>query len=245
MPFFWGAYQMAPWCNRTDARPTTVAGATVNLPPNFRDGTAIHGQVYLREWSADGDDAFSVRGGGGGGWPWPYTVRAHFAVDGLEVRIRQSVQNTGETTMPAGLGLHPWFMKPVEVAIDAARVFDRNSGSRPEPEPVSGKLDRRSLSKLPDNLDATWAALGDPPVKLRWPELGIGATMSVASTNTFVVAASPIELDAIALEPQTHAPDGLRRLARGETGALEWVEPGSSLTLETRLTFESIQEDRP
>jgi aldose 1-epimerase len=243
-PFFWGAYVMAPWCGRIEARPTDVTGVVVDLPPNFRDGTAIHGQVYLRSWSVAGNGEFWC-GGGGDGWPWPYVARAHFAVDGSTVRITQSVHNVGDRVMPAGVGLHPWLRKPVEVAISAGLVFDTNSGSPVSPAAVQGELDRRSLSEMPDDLDATWTGLSDPPLELRWPELGIGATMSVSPTGAYVVAASPGELDAIAVEPQTHAPDGLRRLVKGESGALAWVEPGASLTLETRLTFATIQEERP
>jgi aldose 1-epimerase len=243
-PFFWGAYQMAPWCNRIAARPTSVAGETVDLAPNFRDGTAIHGQVYLRAWNMDGSGEFSCAGGGDG-WPWPYVARAHFAVDGREIRIRQSIHNVGDSAMPAGLGLHPWFRKRVQVAINARQVFDTNWGSAPAPEPIRGKLDLRSLAEMPADLDGTWTGLSRPPVRLLWPEFGIGATMDIEAPSTFVVAASPSELDAIAVEPQTHAPDGLRRFANHETGALALVEPGSSLTLETRLTFEPTQEDRP
>ena len=45
-PFFWGAFVMAPWCNRVAPGPLVVGESEVNLAPNFRDGSAIHGQVY-------------------------------------------------------------------------------------------------------------------------------------------------------------------------------------------------------
>ena len=51
-PFFWGAYVMAPWCNRIEARPTRIGAREVDLASNFPDGTAIHGQVYARPWTA-------------------------------------------------------------------------------------------------------------------------------------------------------------------------------------------------
>ena len=41
-PFSWGAYVMAPWTNRADPSPMTIAGRRIDLAPNFPDGTAIH-----------------------------------------------------------------------------------------------------------------------------------------------------------------------------------------------------------
>ncbi len=72
-PFFWGAYVMAPWCNRVAAHPFEVAGRTVDLAPNFPDGTAIHGQVYARPWLISPEGSMRI-GGGGNGWPWAYEV---------------------------------------------------------------------------------------------------------------------------------------------------------------------------
>ena len=73
-PFFWGSYVMAPWCNRIEARPTAIGSRTVDLASNFPDGSAIHGQVYLRPWTRADDGSFVVSGGGDG-WPWTYDVR--------------------------------------------------------------------------------------------------------------------------------------------------------------------------
>lgn len=54
-PFRWGAYVMAPWCNRIAAVRTDVNGETVSVPSNFPDGTAIHGQVYDARWDVEAD----------------------------------------------------------------------------------------------------------------------------------------------------------------------------------------------
>jgi aldose 1-epimerase len=241
-PFFWGGYQMAPWCNRITTRPVDVAGATVDLPANFRDGTAIHGQVYARPWEA-GDHGWFHCSGGGDGWPWPYSVSSRIGVVGREVRIEQSVLNQSDGQMPAGVGLHLWFTLPVEVAIDADLVFESNADSQASPSPVRGEFDRRELEAMPPALDATWARLGSPPVRLHWPALGIAASMTAVARTSYIVAASPADLPAIAVEPQTHAPNGLRRLINGEPGALDLLDAGGTLTLETRLTFNRTEEE--
>jgi galactose mutarotase-like enzyme len=93
---------------------------------------------------------------------------------------------------------------------------------------------------MASGLDATWTALADPPVELRWPETGIRVTMRVSAPTVHIVAASPPELDAIAVEPQTHAPYGLRRLLAGQPGGMVTLEPGASLELAVELVFDRL-----
>ena len=241
-PFFWGGYVMAPWGGRIDASPTPVAGRVVDVPANFPDGTAIHGQVHSIRWDVVGDGELAATGGGDG-WPWRYSVRSHFAVVGRSLRIEQTVTNDDDSPMPAGVGLHPWFRRPVNVRIAADLVFDSNTHSSAAPRSAAGKWDARGPAGMSDDLDATWARLGEPPVTLTWSGIGVRATMWMAARTAFVVAASPRELDAIAVEPQTHAPQGLRRLINVEPGAMALLEPGGSLSLTTNFTFEKTQEE--
>jgi aldose 1-epimerase len=243
-PYFWGSYPMAPWCNRVAAGQATVAGHDLDLPVTFSDGTAIHGQVSRVPWAEDGDASFRVQAGGDG-WPWPYEVRQAIEVDDNSVVVQLRLTNLADDPMPAGIGLHPWFRRPIRVAIDAAGVHRSNLEPSARPEPVAGRLDRRRLGTLPDGLDAAWTGLADPPVVLAWPAAGLRATFRVSPTVRYLVAASPGEIEAVAIEPQTHAPAGLRRLLNQEPGALELLDPGATLALTVRLVFERGKHDRP
>ncbi len=236
-PFGWGAYVMAPWCNRIAAVPTVVGGELVALPANFEDGTAIHGQVYAAAWHAATDGALTVRGGGNG-WPWPYECRIQFAIRDAVVTIALSLTNLAKVPMPAGIGLHPWFRRPLDVRIDASRVIASNSDPEAISEPVAGRLDLRTMQPMPPDLDAAWTALGDQAVELRWPALGVSATLRARSGGElWIVAASPAALDAVAIEPQTHAPYGLGRLLRHAPGSMPLLDPGASAHLVTELAF--------
>ena len=235
-PFFWGAYVMAPWCGRSAAGPLTVAGRTVDLAPNFPDGTAIHGQVYGRAWAQVGDAAFEVEAGGDG-WPWRYRVRFEVAIRAAVIASRLTLTNIDDGLMPAGLGLHPWFRRPLDAAIRARSVFGSNEQSPTHPSPVAGALDLRDQCPFPTGLDATWTDLDAPPsVVLSWPAWGMRADL--ATSGAFIVAASPPEPDAVAIEPQTHAPNGLRRTIAGEPGGLTRLAAGASLGLDVRLAVE-------
>lgn len=244
-PFAWGGYVMAPWCNRIDPVPTVVGGSTVDVPANASDGSALHGQVYLAPWEEQASGVFEVQGGGDGtGWPWAYATRlevtAADAGEGrAEVTFGQVLINLSERPMPGGIGFHPWFRAPLELSIAAARVLPSNLRADDPIEAVSGAFDLRSLQPMPSGLDATWLDPGQPPVRMRWPDLGISATLEVSSdAGLCIVAASPADSGAVAVEPETHAPQGIRRLLAGQPYGLTWMEPGQAMHLTTRLVFE-------
>jgi aldose 1-epimerase len=238
-PFFWGAYPMAPWCNRAVAGEGQVAGERVRLKPNFPDGSAIHGLVSSAPWEVrDQGKELAVRAGGPGtGWPWQFevTLRPTVAASLLELDYR--VANLAERPMPAGIGLHPWFRRPLEVRLPAALVYPANTGSAPEPEQVAGDLDLRRLAPPAADLDGSWTALSEGAFELAWPSVGVEARVEVTTNadRPVVALASPEGIEAVAIEPQTHGPDPLRRLERGEPDAPLLLEPGGEIRLVIRV----------
>jgi aldose 1-epimerase len=246
-PIFWGSYVMAPWCNRMEGGTRVSVGSRVVEPaPNFPDGTAIHGQVFARPWQHDGEGSFAMRAGGDG-WPWEYEVRQRIRVPPGEDRLHleHRLTNRSDEAMPAGIGIHPWFLRPLRIAIAAERVYAANTAPEREPVPVSGPFDLRRMRDVPDDLDGCWAEVGDPAVSLRWPAVGLAATLRArvrlggggAAPAVHIVVASPSHLDAVGVEPQTNAPGGLRRLLDGAPGGLVMLGPGEALGLDVELGF--------
>lgn len=243
-PILWGGYVMAPWCNRIVAARTAIAGREVHLAANHSDGSVLHGQVLLAPWSLHGDGRLVARAGGDG-WPWRYETSLRATPAESCLTIDQRLTNLDDGPMPAGLGLHPWFRSPVDVRIDADLVLASNTDPAAELEAVAGDLDLRAWRRMPDAIDAAWPDPRDPAVELRWRELGLAATLRLqSSAGSAIVAASPIGLGAAAIEPQTHLPQGLRRLGRGEPGALELLAPGATLRLTTEWRFRQTSRDR-
>ena len=243
-PYDWGAYVMAPWCNRTPAEPIAVAGQTVSLASNWPDGTAIHGQVADARWEAtSGEGEYLVRGGGDG-WPWDYEVKTTIAVTGATVSLTSTLTNRSALPMPGGLGVHPWWRRPLRVAVDAAIVYPSNLEPAGIPAPVAGALDLRRLGAPADGLDGTWTAIGDRAVDLDWPDLGIRATLRLSATADHVAVATPQSLDAAAVEWQTHAPGGLARIVRGDRGAMKLLEPGEAMRIDAELVFRQAETVR-
>jgi aldose 1-epimerase len=228
---------MAPWCNRIAPGRMAVAGKELDLPVNFPDGTAIHGQVAQAAWEQVDAGRFRILGGGDG-WPWRYEVEQRFAIAGATLELTLGLTNRSDDPMPAGIGIHPWFRKPLRVAIGARGVHADNLATEAEPAPVSGRTDRRALEPMPDDLDGTWADLTEPPIELAWPETGLHGVITFDAPTRFVTAAAPAAVDAVAVEPQTHAPAGIRRLLNGEPGALALLPAGETLTLAIRMAFD-------
>jgi aldose 1-epimerase len=237
-PFFWGGYHMAPWCNRLDTGGSVhVFGQTVALSPNFPDGSAMHGQVHDQPWAICGDATFTTRGGAADGWPWCYDLTLHVTVHAARISLEYQLTNTSDEPMPAGVGFHPWFRHPALVRIPATHGFPVNANTPAVPQPMTGPLDLRAASLLPANLDASWTGLAEPEVEVVWPAERIAMTMSADTDDLVVVAAHPAQLATIAVEPQTHAPAGLRRLLRGEPHGLRLLAPGATLRFSVALTF--------
>jgi aldose 1-epimerase len=234
-PFFWGAYVMAPWCNRIAAAPVTVGSRVVDVPSNFPEGTAIHGQVYARPWTVDADGVACRCRAGGDDWPWTYEVSLRPRLDDAGLQVDLRLANRSEEPMPAGLGLHPWWRRPVEIAFRAGSVYPSNVDPPARPVPAVDAWDESRLGLPAAGLDATWTELAAPTVDLVWPELEVAATLALSRSASHVVMATPADSDATALEVQTHAPDGLRRLLAGDPGALRWLAPGAELRLELSL----------
>lgn len=246
-PFYWGGYHMQPWTNRIAPGPTRVGRRTMNLRPNFKDGTAIHGLHYVTPWNVDGPGQYSAGGGGDEdvGWPWPYDVRVTIGVDGSTLRIRHEVTNRADDPMPAGAGIHPWFPEPVEVRVRARRQIASNNDAHAPHEQVTPELDMSDFRALPEEADAAWSDVMQPAFELRWPAYAISAGLRTSPADVYVVAANPGTVNAVAVEPQTHAPWGMRRLLDGEPGGLTWLEPGATLTLESWLEFRRAEEAYP
>jgi aldose 1-epimerase len=236
-PFFWGGYVMAPWCNRVVAGPVVVGNRTISLASNFPDGSAIHGQVYDVPWQQAGPGTFEIEHDGDG-WPWRYGVAVEYRLDGRRLAITLTLRNLSDEPMPGGVGLHPWFPTPVQVRIDSALTYGSNNESLAEPIAVTGDLDLRRRQAMPARVDAAWADPGDPPVELWWPAYGLRASLRAPASALCIVAADAPERGAIAVEPQTHAPQGLRRLLNGEPGALTVLQPGQELVLPITIDFE-------
>src|SRR3954471_14530417 len=237
-PFVWGGYPMVPWGGRLSSGPLEVDGRVVDLPSNQPDGWALHGQAYDVPWQRVDDATLRFAGGREGGWPWAYEAQMSFAVEGAALTLDMRLTNTDDAPMPAGMALHPWFAGPPLLRIPANLAYDDNRISSPLATPVEGRLDLRTLRELEVGVDNTWTGLSEHATHVAWPDTGMRGEMSASSTHGLVFVAARLPgIDAFALEPQTHAPMGLRRMLNDEPDPMTRLAPGETLRLITTFSF--------
>jgi len=189
-PIRWGSYPMAPWAGRIRDGRFQFQGRTVHLPLNLPPH-AIHGTVFERPW--DVVDESSIAIDLGPSWPFAGRVTQRFAL--AEDHLRVELELEADEPMPAIVGWHPWFRRPVSLAVEPGRMLERGSNGLP-----TGAL----VAPTPPPWDDCFIELPSAP-RLTWPD-GLSLEITSSADHWVVYDESP---DGVCVEPQTGPPDGL------------------------------------
>ena len=201
-PIRWGSYPMSPWAGRIREGRFTFRGRDVQLPRNLPPH-AIHGTVFERPWTVDGPHALSIDLGPG--WPFAGRVVQRFALD--EGGLRVDLELEADEPMPVVVGWHPWFRRPVELAIEPGRMYERGADGLP-----TGRI----VTPGPRPWDDCLLDLAGPPV-LIWPD-GVRLAITSSADHWVVYDETP---QGVCVEPQTGPPDAVN------IGGATVVEPGT------------------
>lgn len=235
-PLRWGSYPMVPWCNRIPGGRLRFEGRTWPQPAEF-EGHAIHGRGFDVPWREVDQGVLELDDSGDAGYPWPYLARQVFEVMDTGLALELSLENRGDAPMPAGLGIHPWFAAHGALSVELpAELVYPSTGNLPTGNagPVDARTDLRSLGAPGWGVDECWTGLTDRRIGLRRDD-GLALDYRFSETADHVVLAAISELDAIAIEPQTHAVDGHARAERGEPGGIAVLAPGERLAVRYEL----------
>ena len=218
-------FPLVPFSGRiADAR-FTFMDETFELEPNFgSEPHAIHGQGWQHPWEVRHASERWVELGFRhrvAGTPLDYEARQSFRLqdDALEVEIR--VRNTGEGAMPAGLGLHPYFVRSPGVALQTRvshmwladeRNIPRERVALPEHLDFSSPRAIASL-ELDNGFDGF-----DGKAQIVWPETGRRLTLQADPLFDRLVIYIPPDKDFFCVEPATHANNGFNMLDGGADG---------------------------
>ncbi len=110
-----GSFPLIPFSNRILNGEFRFEGKSYSIPANWPEGdeNAIHGNGWQNEWlvqlqtKSSCELAFTSKEGW---WPWSYEARAKFELVDRKLIMSLGVRNTGDETMPVGLGFHPYFV---------------------------------------------------------------------------------------------------------------------------------------
>lgn len=231
-------FPLAPWCNRIRDGRFRFGERNVALTPNFPpEPHSLHGLSWQRAWAVEGlvenkcvlvDDY-----DGTGPWPWAYRAQQRVRLGPRGCAITLVLTNRSDQPMPAGIGLHPYFRRAPESAVEFAADYVLLSGADPLPTGISAPADHlgdwAAGSRLPpetvDHCFVGWhgrAVLHD--------DLGTISVSADGAPHLHVYA--PADGSALCLEPVTHTPDALNR-APDEIIVLP---PGCAASLTMRIS---------
>lgn len=210
-------FPFAPYCNRIRDGRFAFAGREIALPANFPpERHSIHGLAWQRPWwvesKAENKCVLVDEYDGGGPWPWAYLAEQRVRLGDKGCAITLVLTNRGETPMPAGIGLHPYFRRRegVRVSFRAEHVLLSDPECLPTgvTAPAGHFADFRQGSPLPaetiDHCFAEWsgkATIDD--------DLGAIAIDASGAPNLHLYA--PADGSALCLEPVSHTPDAPNR----------------------------------
>ena len=212
---------MVPWCNRA---PTTPCGgrSPAELPANFPDGSAIHGEVADAPWGGGRRVDAADRG------RWRCLAVAVRRARPLPRRFHElwtdgGARNLDDAPMPAGIGLH--VVRGCRAPPCLPMLTD-NIAPWARPQPVEPPYDLRRLDVMADGLDATWTELTSNSSTS--PAVAPAARCSGSARRQPSSSPPPRPTRTPAVEPQTHAPLALRRLVGHEPGRRRCWHPAMS-----------------
>jgi aldose 1-epimerase len=188
-PMQWGAFPMAPYAGRLRRGRLRHAGHEHRLPVNLAPHS-IHGTVFDRPWAVAADSSLSCPLGPR--WPFGGFARSRFELQADALRWTLEV-HAEEQPFPATAGFHPWFARPVELAVHPGAMYRRDGDGMP-----TGEL----VSPVPLPWDDCFVGLEASPV-LHIPG---GPTVTIEADADHWVIYTPAH--AVCVEPQTGPPDG-------------------------------------
>ena len=229
-------FPLVPYANRIADGRFVFGGREVELPvlDPFAPH-ALHGDGWLRPWTVEATDSASVTlslNGGGDHWPWRWTAVQTITLDEGGLRIDLAMTNDSDQPAPAGLGLHPYFVRPADgrLTLAADGVWLTDAREIPErlvsPAALVDWSGGQALASAPfvDHAYAGWSG--------RATIAGGGRVVTVAASDNchWTQVYAPLEADFVCVEPVTHRPDALNAPA-GEDAGVAVLAPGETLSI--------------
>ncbi len=112
-------YPLVPFSNRIRDGRLMFEGEQFQLARNWPGvGHPMHGDGWASAWDVVRADSRSAeiaclhdRAGDRGGWPFRYRARQSYRLTDESLTIRISLENLEDRPVPAGIGLHPFFVR--------------------------------------------------------------------------------------------------------------------------------------
>jgi aldose 1-epimerase len=219
-------YPLVPYSNRIANGRFTFEGREIVVPSNW-DGLRhpMHGDGWAGPWTVTRRDARRaeiVYEHDRGGWPFGYRARQEFSLDEGALDVTISIENLEAHAVPAGLGLHPYFVREPdsELFFLADDVWLSDAEVLPTeriavPDAWDFEHGQRPDDVALDNCFAGWEGVAT----IRWPGRGLRLALEASPIFRHLVIYTPPGRPFFCVEPVSHANGaiGQTRLASGAT----------------------------
>jgi aldose 1-epimerase len=236
-------YPLVPFSNRIRDGRFTFEGRDVRLPLNFLPHPhVIHGHGWQAPWQATETSetmAALEYHREADAWPWPYLAvqRYHLSDEALTIAI--SLTNLGETAMPAGIGLHPYFPRDPETTMSGSveGLWESDTEVMPTrlvsaetvwPADTPLQVDRVAL----DSCFTGWGKTLD----IQWPARALRVE-ALGPLDDLIVFTPPGQ-SFFCAEPVSHVINAVNLAATHEDTGLIALGPGE--TLDATVSFRPI-----
>lgn len=226
------SWMMLPYSNRIENGAFTFEGKSYQL--KNPKGHAIHGDTMSRPWKVGRLEKNSLRCSLHSAdfpdfnWPWSVEFTAEFALEEDALVQRISIRNRGTTTMPAGFGWHPYYLRtltktdePVLLQMNCAGIYpDTNGNCIPAgpPVPPTPEFEFIKPRAIPTDRKFDHCFSGyDGKGTIAWPQSGVKVAYECSKNVTHLVFYSPPDKPWFALEPAANANNGVNLMAAGES----------------------------
>ncbi|MGD9881251.1 MAG: aldose 1-epimerase [Reyranella sp.] len=226
-------YPLLPFSNRIAGGRLSVDGREIVLRRNWPGvNHPMHGDGWARAWKVERHDqrsaeiAYDHAAASDGGWPFAYRARQSYRLDEDRLTVRISLENREAQVVPAGIGLHPFFVRDAATDLQCrtksvwladAEVLPTERVTVPAAWDFSAG--RRIGEVALDNCFEGW----DGQARIAWPNRGLALEMMASEQLRTLVIFTPPQRPFFCVEPVSHANGRIAatRLAAGDTIAGE------------------------
>ena len=241
-------FPLIPYSNRIREGKFTWQETNISLPLNhLPEKHSIHGHGWQLPWTITEQSAqsltleyhYSVDE-----WPYSYSAKQVFILEEKALSITLMMENTDNCSIPAGLGLHPYFNLTKETLIQCQvdQMWAVDDECMPTQLVVKPAAMNRSAG-FPvhgSNLDNVFTGFNGHAT-VTWPELSAKANISTSSNCKFLVIYSPKNENFFCFEPVTHSTDAINMAKKGiENTGITALKPNEAMSISMKISPEAF-----
>lgn len=226
--------------------PTTIHGLLLNLPYNV-DKHIADGNGATLVCSLNSDDFPDVIRQ----YPFPFKIEIAYTIKDAVLTMDVKIKNTGESNIPMGFGIHPYFRVDISAKADASKAaitvpankyweLDDVLVPTGKQIDVEGTLDLRygqPFEKL--KLDHVFTDVnlvdGVSLCSIENKDTGHGMIMESDAQFRELVVYTPPDRDAICFEPYTCPTDAINLEAKGIPAGVIVLAPDNTFSATVRI----------